>query len=237
MSHLRSMADRINVSQGHASLWNAAMDFLPNLGLSKVIFLDLTKAGSPNILSNAGDQWTKAYTTNVKSGHDPFALNCLSQICPVLTGIGHLEAHADLDDTALGIIAQGSEALNIRTGMSVTINPHKIGAGIGWNLMADLSVAEFAQAREHHESDWRAWCQLTFAGLSMLAPHQQTPKLSPREHDCLAYVADGLRTADIAHCLCIAETTVEMHLRNARARLGAKTRDEAVALAVRAKLI
>lgn len=213
------------------------MDFLPNLGLSKVIFLDLTKAGSPKILSNAGDQWTRTYTSNVQSGADPFARNCLSQISPILTGIGHLETHVGLDDRAMGAIAQGSEALNIRTGMSVTINPHKIGAGIGWNLMADLSVAEFAQAREHHESDWRAWCQLTFAGLSMLDPHRQTLSLSPREHDCLAYVADGLRTADIAHCLGIAETTVEMHLRNARARLGAKTRDEAVALAVRAELI
>ena len=121
--------------------------------------------------------------------------------------------------------------------MSVTINPHATGAGIGWNLMTGHSVAEFAQLRAQHEADWRAWCQLTFAGLTM--PNEDVDQRDPtsRECDCLAYVADGLRTADVAYRLGIAETTVEMHLRNARNRLGAKTRDQAVAIAIRKRLI
>ena len=121
--------------------------------------------------------------------------------------------------------------------MSVTINPHAAGAGIGWNLMTGHSAAEFAQLREHHEADWRAWCQLTFAGLAMQKQDANLRPLTPRECDCLAYVADGLRTVDVAYKLGIAETTVEMHLRNARNGLGAKTRDQAVAIAIRKCLI
>jgi DNA-binding CsgD family transcriptional regulator len=41
----------------------------------------------------------------------------------------------------------------------------------------------------------------------------------------------------VAYRLGISETTVEMHLRNARNRLGAKTRDQAVAIAIRKRLI
>lgn len=231
------MADRIISANGRDDLWNTALTFLPNLGLSKVVFLDLSRPTSPIIMSNAGKEWTDGYMANVKSGEDPFAKVCLSRIDPVLTGIAHLESHPYLDDEARDLVAQASEALDVRTGMSVTINPDVMGAGVGWNLVTTNSVAEFAELREHHEADWRAWCQLTFAGLSMMNLQTETSDLTTRERDCLAFIADGLRTADVAHRLGIAETTVEMHLRNARARLGAKTRDQAVAIAVNRRLI
>lgn len=237
MSHIRSMADRFNSARTIEDIWDVALRFLPDLGLSKVVFFDLSHLTSPRIMSNAGQAWTEGYTSNVKSGHDPFPMSCLSRIDPILTGIAHLEAHPYLDDDARDLVAHGSETLDIRTGMSVTINPNITGAGIGWNLMTPNSAAEFAELREHHEADWRAWCQLTFAGLSMVDQQNAAPLLTRRERDCLAYVADGLRTAEVAHRLGIAETTVEMHLRNARTRLSAKTRDQAVAIAVSRRLI
>lgn len=80
----------------------------------------------------------------------------------------------------------------------------------------DVTAREFAQLRAEKEA---------------ACGHE--PVLTPRERDCLAYSADGLRTAKVAHRLGIAEATVEMHLRSARKRLGAKTRDQAIAVAVR----
>ncbi|WP_425283333.1 LuxR C-terminal-related transcriptional regulator [Litoreibacter albidus] len=103
--------------------------------------------------------------------------------------------------------------------------------------MSRHTVAEFAELRSEHEPEWRAWCQLAFAGLSSPGGTQPIVTLTTREQDCLAYVADGLRTADIAHRLGVAEVTVEMHLRKARARLRARTRDHAVAVAIRRGLI
>jgi DNA-binding CsgD family transcriptional regulator len=231
------MADRIGSAHTRESLWASALTFLPELGLSKVVFLDLSQTRAPLILSNADQKWTDGYRENVTLGHDPFPLNCLSQITPVLTGIAHLETHPDLDDGGRDLVAQGSDSLDIRTGMSVTITPDQAGAGVGWNLMTDKSITEFEELRMHHEADWRAWCQITSAGLAMLAQNAAKTILTTREHDSLAYIADGLRTTDIGHRLGIAEVTVEMHLRNARTKLGAKTRDHAVAIALRAKII
>lgn len=56
--------------------------------------------------------------------------------------------------------------------------------------------------------------------------------LTGRERDCLHYVAKGLRHDAIAHILGLARITVEVHLRGARQKLGARTLSEAVAKAL-----
>ncbi len=57
--------------------------------------------------------------------------------------------------------------------------------------------------------------------------------LSPREHQILHLLADGLTGQAIAEHLYLSPETVRTHVRNATAKLGAKTRVQAVALAVR----
>jgi DNA-binding CsgD family transcriptional regulator len=205
------------------------------MGLSKVVFLDLSARKVPLILCNGDDAWTQAYTEAVKADRDPFARNCLTRLSSQPTGIGHFEHHQHLPQEALDQIAKGSASLNISMGMSVTLLPDAQGAGVGFNLMNKLTLAEFAELRMEFEDTWRAWCQLVYAGLNM--PNDDGPALTVRERDCLAFFADGMRTAQVAYKLGISEGTVELHLRNARGRLKAKTRDQAVALAVRAGLI
>ena len=56
--------------------------------------------------------------------------------------------------------------------------------------------------------------------------------LSPREYDCLSYLAIGLRPAEICWKLKISEKTLEKHIKNAKVKLRARTRDHAVARAL-----
>ncbi|MGC1301268.1 MAG: autoinducer binding domain-containing protein [Caulobacteraceae bacterium] len=53
-------------------------------------------------------------------------------------------------------------------------------------------------------------------------------RLSPRERDCLGFIAEGKSDPDIAAILGIAEATVLTHVQNARRKLGARTRAQAV---------
>ena len=55
--------------------------------------------------------------------------------------------------------------------------------------------------------------------------------LSCRERNVLALVATGRSTSEIADCLGLAGSTVESHIRNAMAKLGATTRAQAAMLA------
>ncbi|MCU0906073.1 MAG: helix-turn-helix transcriptional regulator [Rhodobacteraceae bacterium] len=57
--------------------------------------------------------------------------------------------------------------------------------------------------------------------------------LSPREREVLLWLAAGLRTAQIAHRMGIEPVTVGLHLRGARRKLGARTREQALAIALR----
>jgi DNA-binding CsgD family transcriptional regulator len=57
--------------------------------------------------------------------------------------------------------------------------------------------------------------------------------LTPREREILGHVAAGLTSAEIAKKLHLARSTVETHVRNAIDKLDARTRSNAVLLAMR----
>ncbi|MEQ8656359.1 MAG: helix-turn-helix transcriptional regulator [Hyphomicrobiales bacterium] len=57
-------------------------------------------------------------------------------------------------------------------------------------------------------------------------------QLSEREKECLSLLAQGLRTQRIAERIAISPATVEFHFKNARKKLGALTREQALAISV-----
>ena len=65
---------------------------------------------------------------------------------------------------------------------------------------------------------------------SQLAGQLARPALSPREKQVLGLVIMGLKNAEIAQTLFIAETTVKSHLATAFSKLGVRSRGEASAL-------
>jgi DNA-binding CsgD family transcriptional regulator len=237
MSLIRSLADEIDTSGPLSQVWDSAVKYLPQMGLSKVVYMDLSGENTPLILTNANDVWAAGYRGAVQAGTDPFARNCLTGVATQWTGIGHFETHQHLSQTELDQIAQGSDALGICTGMSVTIRPDARGAGVGLNLMTHHNLAEFSGLRREFEDTWRAWCQLVYAGVTATHSEKCDMPLTRKQRDCLAYFADGLLTSEVAFKMGLSESTVEMHTRMARARLNARTRDQAVAIAVRAGML
>lgn len=61
--------------------------------------------------------------------------------------------------------------------------------------------------------------------------------LTHREHEVLLLLANGMQNKGIAHALSISPLTVRSHVENAMVKLGAATRTEAVATALRRRLI
>lgn len=78
-------------------------------------------------------------------------------------------------------------------------------------------------------SIYMAGLMLTERLMEFALPAADLPALTPRERDCLAYVADGRTDRQIAELLSISEPTVRFHLNNARQKLGAANRAQAVA--------
>jgi DNA-binding CsgD family transcriptional regulator len=73
----------------------------------------------------------------------------------------------------------------------------------------------------------------------MISHQAETPsgrRLTPRELDVLELVAEGYSTAEVARALWITEDTVRTHVKRTLARLEARTRAHAVAIAFRDRL-
>jgi DNA-binding NarL/FixJ family response regulator len=65
------------------------------------------------------------------------------------------------------------------------------------------------------------------------ATRERVGQLTPREHDILLLLADGLSTADLADRLVLSPRTVEHHVSAVLRKLGEPTRARAVATARR----
>jgi DNA-binding CsgD family transcriptional regulator len=68
-------------------------------------------------------------------------------------------------------------------------------------------------------------------------PPRLVEPLTPREHEVLVLVADGLRNREIAQRLGVSEHTVKFHLAAIFGKLGASSRTEVVRKALRLGLI
>ena len=71
----------------------------------------------------------------------------------------------------------------------------------------------------------------------LLAEEQPTPDLSPRQREILESITRGLSNAQIALQLDISAESVKTHIEKLFAKLGAATRAEAVAIALRKHLL
>lgn len=71
-----------------------------------------------------------------------------------------------------------------------------------------------------------------FAKLREGPSANRSPRLSPRERDCLTWVAAGKTDWEISQILSISQGTAHDHVRNAMAKLGASSRAHAVAVAL-----
>lgn len=62
-------------------------------------------------------------------------------------------------------------------------------------------------------------------------------RLTKREKQCLSLLANGLHRNQISETLGVAVSTVDFHLANAKKKLSAKTREQALARAIVLKFI
>jgi DNA-binding NarL/FixJ family response regulator len=107
-------------------------------------------------------------------------------------------------------------------------------AGARGYLLKNMPSRELAQViRQVHAGKKRVPPEVA----SQLAEHMADEALTPREVDVLRHIAVGNRNRDIGERLSIAEETVKVHVKNLMDKLGAKSRTEAIAIAVRRGII
>jgi DNA-binding NarL/FixJ family response regulator len=139
--------------------------------------------------------------------------------------LGGAEAIRELRKTApvMGIVAHGDQ-------------PDRHFASSAMQAGASAYVARTAGAAEMLRAVHAAIEQETFVDPAV-PPKGSRGKLTRRQRQILQLLADGGTTTGAARRLGVSEETVKTHTKNALARLGAKNRTHAVAIALREYLI
>jgi DNA-binding NarL/FixJ family response regulator len=124
---------------------------------------------------------------------------------------------------ALGIVAHGER-------------PERHIANAALQAGASAYVARTAEAAELRQAVDAAAAQESFVDPAV-PPKGSRGKLTRRQRELLQLLANGESTTVAARELDLSEETVKTHMKNAMARLGARNRTHAVAIALRECLV
>lgn len=201
--------------------WTRFSNYAANFGLDCLILYDL-RGDKPEIHTSMREDWTAHYRAQGYADIDPFFEHCLTPGLSIATGAAHLSRLRHLGAAQRRLIHEAGEA-GFRSGFSLVLPAQP---GFAWNLGSGLPPVALARLRRALGE--RLPLALRLMQMRLAAP----PPLSAREVEVLEWLAEGLRTKEIAHRMSVTSVTVELHLRSARAKLGARTRDQALLQAV-----
>jgi len=110
--------------------------------------------------------------------------------------------------------------------------------GVGGDEAGVAIAGEYAKLPQEAKPGLHLIALYTFERLRELvaADCAQRPKLSRREREVLAWSAQGKSAWEIGEILKLAKRTVDEHAKTAMRKLGATTRTQAVAIAIRERL-
>jgi DNA-binding NarL/FixJ family response regulator len=113
-----------------------------------------------------------------------------------------------------------------------------VAAGAACVLAKNATQLEMTSALQAvHRGLWAHSPAVTQALTAPRAALQQPARLTPRERDLLALMAQGLTNSDISRRLSIAMPTVKFHVGHIMSKLGVENRTAAVLAALRHKLV
>ncbi|MEM8541652.1 MAG: LuxR C-terminal-related transcriptional regulator [Pseudomonadota bacterium] len=237
-NRLDAFLEDLRNSDQIGDVWSASISVLAELGFDHISYL-MVRLSAPNdcplVYTTMPKWWTEVYLSADQLCNDPLFRFC-GNLKPRLTGSDYLDLYPALSPIERDrVLAAGD--IGCRTGFASPINMIGGGRCGGWNFGSSMSRAAFDNAYPKIRE------QVQLIGLyahtrleTFLLQRENDTKpgsiLSPREQECLSFLARGGRTSSIADLLGISPATVEFHLKNIKRKLGASTREEALVKAI-----
>ena len=232
---LEEFLTSLHDASGLAQSWTSVSRFFEALGLDRIIYLDLAPHRERSI-TTMPEAWAHHYVEHNHVRIDPFMRYCAATTQQFGTGIDYLEDHPYLDACERDFVRQASET-GFRSGITCMVrfkDPEQTAGAAGWNFGSTMRRDELEKMLSEQGAVIKLAAHFAHEKLARaeapLLP--DAVALSASETECLQWLACGLRTKQIAARMDIRPVTVELHLRNARTKLGAQTREQALARAV-----
>ncbi len=187
---------------------------------------------SSQFISSLPDEFRDNYREGGLIGDDPF----LSLICRNMTAAGIVTDGDRFPETngRQGAFLELTRSFGVKTALCIPVRTIQQSEFGGWVIGGTTDGPAFDRICETFTAELHLAGLMAFERLTALA-HRARPahgRLSPRERECMLWLSAGLRVAKIAHRLDISESAVALYITNARRKLGARTREQAVARAI-----
>lgn len=230
-----SVIERVERAQTATVVLNEVARAARHFGLEHFIIAGVPAPGKrlePYVLMHNWPRgWYERYTSRGYLHVDPVIRKLRTTTVPVVWSDAPYDPAADRSGHA--VMTEARE-FSLNNGLSVpiyTLSGDQAAVSFGGRHFelsdADQKVLHLIAIYAHNKA----------ATLRPTVKRAKIAKLSPREIEILQWVAAGLSSRDISERLDIAYTTVETHVENACRKLDAACRVQAVAEAIRARLI
>jgi DNA-binding CsgD family transcriptional regulator len=231
-------ADRLDAARNIEDAWGVAVQGLAKLGVSWCHYAHVALPGDAQArpaalmrLSTLPEAWRAHHTAMSFWRVDAAVRHCATSLAVMPTGLGFARAAGD---TGWARMCADAEAIGLGDGLAVPLRGLPGAAYGAFSLITAERGAGFAAWRRTSGTPAVLIAHLAAQRLMLLAEAEapRRPRLSPRERECLLWLVAGLRSDRIAERLGLSRATVDLHLSRARRRLGARTREQAVARAL-----
>jgi len=222
--------------QTTAQSWDATTTYFEKLGIDGLLYADIGPH-APRIMTSLKSDWTEHYTDQAYIEVDPFFMHCCNSYAAMDIGPDCVPDHDYMSNKEKQFIADASDT-GLVAGFASPVRVKSKDGLTGWSFLSSHGRGLVDELRRTQELEMRLVGTMVHQHMSeLIAAPAAAYVLSARETEALQWTAQGLRTARIAEKMSLREVTVELHLRNARKKLGANTRDHAVARALVSGLI
>ena len=157
-------------------------------------------------------------------------------IAGTIAGIASIAAHAG-DPSAAALLL--GAAWNLRSTLGIEFVTHHLyaeqvrAAVMGQGTSDPLRAAAFAEGASRTMDEAIAAAGAVLASAAIRTARPANLRLSPREREMLACIVEGMHDREIAERLSISPRTVQTHVLGILNKLGAHSRAESVAIAIR----
>ncbi|MEP4926508.1 MAG: LuxR C-terminal-related transcriptional regulator [Hyphomicrobiales bacterium] len=194
-----------------------------------------TKRGlvSDYLKSDISDEFSAIYAQNGFINHDPFLLFSCHSLTAKKFGVADISSFPSVSKQQQLFLDCTAE-FGASNGIGVPVRIRGDRQFGGWVFSSCEPAETFEKLQRDHGREmhlagimaFERQLSLNFAGTN------QQPILSSRERECLQWLSVGLRVSMIADRLSISESAVNLYISNARKKLGAKTREQALVRAI-----
>lgn len=234
---LHEILETIVTTDSHENLWEKFVEYAKHMGAAQLHTWFKSPNDNISCFSTVPEWWHRYYVENNAIEYDYIINHILTGNGPLLYGCDNDIDNPLLCKKAQKLIQMTTSEFNYGSGITMPsfYNNKRIG---GINVCFPETVSQLNDVPTDRILELLLVSSTAHERLYVLtSKNTHAISLTPRQQECLTWLACGLTSQDIADKIGISHHTVKMHIDSAKERLGATTRIQAVAKALTAGLI